>query len=189
MARSPQFEKSNGDRPRRIPFLTEIIATGCYAGYVPVASGTAGSLVGLLIYIIPGIEQPGFLALLIALGFVAGVITSAAVAAAVGNELTDSARRAKEFAHIDAHQTPDPSIVVIDEIVGMWISLIFLPKSVPLAIIAFVLFRVFDILKPPPARQVERLAGGWGIMLDDVAAGVYANLCCRLLLMLVPAIV
>jgi phosphatidylglycerophosphatase A len=181
----PEHERENLPR---IPFLTKFIATGCYAGYAPVASGTAGSLVGLLLYSIPGAEQPGLLLVLIAAGFVAGVITSATVAAAVGNELTDAARRAKEFAHTDAHGTPDPSIVVIDEIVGMWVSLIFLPKSFPVAVLAFLLFRAFDILKPPPARQAERLPRGWGIMLDDVAAGVYANICCRLLLLLVPAI-
>jgi phosphatidylglycerophosphatase A len=70
----------------------------------------------------------------------------------------------------------DPSVVVIDEVVGMWISLILLPKTIAATVMAFLLFRLFDILKPPPARQSERFRNGWGIMTDDVVAGVYANL-------------
>ena len=70
----------------------------------------------------------------------------------------------------------DPQIVVIDEIVGMWVSLLFLPKTVWISILAFIFFRVYDTVKPPPARRCEEFKNGWGIMLDDVAAGVYANL-------------
>ena len=70
----------------------------------------------------------------------------------------------------------DPSIVVIDEIVGMWITLLFLPKSFMISLIAFILFRAHDIVKIPPARQLESLRNGFGIMLDDVVAGAYANL-------------
>jgi phosphatidylglycerophosphatase A len=80
----------------------------------------------------------------------------------------------------------DPSIVVIDEIVGMWISLLFLPRSIATVLAAFLFFRAFDIIKPPPARQLERLKGGWGVMLDDAAAGVYANVAVQLLCFLFP---
>ena len=65
---------------------------------------------------------------------------------------------------------------MIDEVVGMLIALLFVPKTTFFLIAAFILFRIFDIAKPFPARRMERLHGGWGIVLDDVIAGVYANL-------------
>jgi phosphatidylglycerophosphatase A len=68
----------------------------------------------------------------------------------------------------------DPGHVVIDEVAGQFIALLFLPADWPHAILALLLFRLFDILKPPPVRQLERLPGGTGIMMDDVAAGVLA---------------
>jgi phosphatidylglycerophosphatase A len=70
----------------------------------------------------------------------------------------------------------DPGFVVIDEVAGQWIALAVARVDVEHALLALLLFRVFDITKPWPARQLERLRGGWGIMLDDVAAGVYALL-------------
>jgi phosphatidylglycerophosphatase A len=68
----------------------------------------------------------------------------------------------------------DPGHVVIDEVAGQWLALTACPVEVRHAVLAFVLFRIFDIVKPWPARQLERLHGGLGIMMDDVAAGVYA---------------
>ncbi len=68
----------------------------------------------------------------------------------------------------------DPGFVVIDEVIGQWIALLFCPADWAHALIALVLFRLFDIFKPPPARQLERLPAGWGIVFDDVAAGLYA---------------
>lgn len=73
-------------------------------------------------------------------------------------------------------QREDPGHVVLDEVAGQWIALIACPVSLRYALVALVLFRLFDIVKPPPARQLERLHGGAGIMLDDVAAGFYALL-------------
>lgn len=70
----------------------------------------------------------------------------------------------------------DPGLVVIDEVAGQLIALIALPTEWPYAVMALLLFRTFDILKPPPIRQLERLPGGLGIMLDDVAAGLLALL-------------
>jgi phosphatidylglycerophosphatase A len=69
----------------------------------------------------------------------------------------------------------DARQIVIDEVAGMAISLLFVPKEIKWYVIAFLLFRFFDIVKPPPARAVERVKGGWGVTLDDVIAGVYAN--------------
>lgn len=70
----------------------------------------------------------------------------------------------------------DPGHVVIDEVAGQWIALALLPFDIGHALLGFALFRLFDITKPPPARQLERLHGGLGIMMDDIAAGVYALL-------------
>jgi phosphatidylglycerophosphatase A len=70
----------------------------------------------------------------------------------------------------------DPGHVVIDEVAGQWIALIYSRADLVHLLAAFLFFRIFDILKPWPARRFERLPGGWGIMLDDVAAGVYALL-------------
>jgi phosphatidylglycerophosphatase A len=70
--------------------------------------------------------------------------------------------------------TDDPQHVVIDEVCGQWIALLFMPPTWQSALLCLLLFRLFDIVKPPPARQLERLHGGAGVMLDDVAAGIYA---------------
>lgn len=68
----------------------------------------------------------------------------------------------------------DPGFVVIDEVAGQWIALLACPIDWRHALIALFLFRLFDVTKPPPARQLERLPDGWGIVFDDVAAGLYA---------------
>lgn len=68
----------------------------------------------------------------------------------------------------------DPGFVVIDEVAGQWIALLGSPFDWKHALIALALFRLFDVTKPPPARQLERLPEGWGIVFDDVAAGLYA---------------
>jgi len=81
----------------------------------------------------------------------------------------------------------DPGHVVIDEVAGQLFALIFLPADWPHAALALILFRLFDILKPPPIRQLERLPGGTGIMLDDVAAGLIACVITQLILLL-PAL-
>jgi phosphatidylglycerophosphatase A len=76
----------------------------------------------------------------------------------------------------------DPSCVVIDEVAGMLLSCIAIPADIRWIAAAFVLFRIFDIVKPFPARAAERLPGGWGIMTDDVIAGIYANLCVQVVI-------
>jgi phosphatidylglycerophosphatase A len=177
------------DLPARIPFLANIIATGLYSGYIPWASGTFGTLVGLLLYLIPGTDQPIVLGIMVFAGFFIGTWASARVAAIVGHRLTQSAQIAKEVFQQGEHETADPSIVVIDEIVGIWITLLFLPKTLPVMIIGFFAFRAYDILKPQPARALERIPNGWGIMLDDVVAGIYANITTQVVWWLWPQIV
>jgi phosphatidylglycerophosphatase A len=80
----------------------------------------------------------------------------------------------------------DPGHVVIDEVAGQLIALLFLPADWPHAILGLLLFRLFDILKPPPVRQLERLPAGTGIMMDDVAAGVLALVLAQILVHFIP---
>ncbi|RPH37279.1 phosphatidylglycerophosphatase A [bacterium] len=171
-----------------VSFLTRLIATGLFVGYAPWASGTFGSLLGCAIAFLPAFENPLVALTLIAVGLGAGVISSAKVAAVEGHRLTRSAAVTKAIFQPETHREPDPSIVVIDEIVGMWISLFFLPLNLPTVIAAFVLFRLLDVLKPPPARQLENVPHGWGIMLDDVICGIYANIGTRLFLLLLSIV-
>ncbi len=149
-----------------IPLATRLVATGFFAGYAPLAPGTAGSAVGALLYWIAGLDRTLILAPLIFATLVIGAVAAGRVEKKYGE---------------------DPPIVVIDEIVGMWVSLLALRKSLIIMAAAFLLFRLFDIIKPQPARAAESLKGGWGIMLDDVIAGIYANCAVRLLLALAPA--
>lgn len=180
----PNDPTSGSDRSNRagIPLVTRLIATGLFSGYSPWASGTCGSLMGLLIYVlIPHFDNPLILGAGILLAFFVGVPAAARVAAIEGPRLTKSAELLKATFQPGPHLTPDPSIVVIDEIVGMWISLILLPKTLPAVALAFLLFRGFDIIKPYPARQLEQIPDGWGIMFDDVLAGIYANVATQII--------
>lgn len=142
----------------------ELVATCCYIGYLPRIPGTLGSLAGLLIVgICAYFQMSASVYLLLILGlFWVGLVSSGAVAKV-------------------KNQT-DPQIVVIDEVVGVMISVIgFLRLDAAILLLAFIFFRVFDIWKPFPIRKLETLPGGWGIMVDDLAAGVYAHLCLRIL--------
>jgi phosphatidylglycerophosphatase A len=136
------------------------VATCLGAGYAPFAPGTVGSGVGLLVY--AAVRAAG-----------GSVVEVAAVVAvfAVGAWAATVAER--HFGRTD------PGPVVIDEVVGMLVTLLFVPVSIAGALVAFFLFRVFDVVKPYPANRLERLHGGFGIMADDVMAGVYANVVLR----------
>lgn len=76
----------------------------------------------------------------------------------------------------------DPQFVVIDEVAGQWVALLFAPLAWKTLLAGFILFRAFDIVKPPPVRQLERLPEGTGIVMDDVAAGIYALAVLQLLI-------
>ena len=184
MSASPESANNNRAGRLRLPFFTELVATGFYSGYIRWASGTFGSIVGLCIYLIPGVEASLILGMMILLGIPLGVITSAKVAAIEGHRLSKTAQTAKAIFQPEGDAAPDPSIVVIDEIVGMWVSLFLLPKTFLAIICAFLIFRVLDIVKPFPARGLERLPNGWGIMLDDIVAGIYANLATHLVVVI-----
>jgi phosphatidylglycerophosphatase A len=140
--------------------LAAAVATAGGAGYFPVAPGTVGSAVGLILFY--GVHRLPIAFQLAAVVFVSliGVAAGTRVAQRSGIE--------------------DPGIVVIDEVAGMWVSLLFLPLTPVTAVAGFFLFRVLDVVKPAPCRQLEHLPGGWGIMCDDLMAGVYANVLLRI---------
>jgi phosphatidylglycerophosphatase A len=143
--------------------LAVLLATSLGAGYFPVAPGTAGSAVGVVIYLLTrqrsAPEQIGLLAIISVVG----------VWAATG--------AARHFGR------DDPGPVVIDEVAGQLLTLLLTGVGVGGAIVGFFLFRVLDIFKPWPARRLESLHGGLGIMSDDLMVAIYGNLLMRLLVL------
>jgi phosphatidylglycerophosphatase A len=172
-------------RGPKAPFIARAVATGCGVGLVPWASGTFGSVAGLLILLIPGASSPAILGALIVAMFFAGRWAANLVALELGHAVQGTAAAAKRIFQGGARAHPDPSAVVIDEIVGIWTALLFLPAGLPAIVIAFTTFRIFDIVKPPPCAALEKAGNGWGIMLDDLAAGIYANIVTRVILSLI----
>ncbi len=144
------------------------VATALGVGYAPFAPGTFGSLAGLALYAgLRALGLPLAEPVAIVIVFLAGVW---------------SATRAEtHFGHID------PGPVVVDEVLGMLVTLALIPVSLTGAIVGFLLFRVFDVVKPPPCGRLEAWHGGWGVMSDDFMAAVYAHACVRLLAWLSPA--
>ena len=138
------------------------LATGFGAGLSPIAPGTAGTAVGLLLF---------WPLSALSRAVQAGAIVVVSLVGVWGADLV-ARREARE----------DPGLVVVDEIVGMWISLFCVPLSLKTAAAAFLLFRIMDVVKPFPARRLEDLHGGWGIVADDVMAGIYANLVLQVIL-------
>ena len=165
--------------PKKSDFLAKIISTGIFVGYFPVAPGTCGSFVVLALYFLLHryvacddihllhIHISSFILLpfLVIVLFVLGIW---------------SAARCEYF------WGKDPGKVVIDEIVGMLVTIGFIPLNGAIMVTGFFVFRAFDIIKPPPIRWLEKLPHGWGIMADDILAGVYANIVLRLLIYYVP---
>lgn len=133
------------------------LATGLGTGYTPVAPGTAGSLLGLLIFW-PLHRLPPW---------IFGLTLFAAIFLAVWISTIAETLYGKK----------DCQKIVIDEVIGIWVALAFVPLNIVTLVSGFVLFRLFDIWKPFPARLAQdRLPAGWGIVGDDVMAGIYANL-------------
>ena len=134
------------------------LATGCGVGYIPFAPGTFGSLLGLLAWASVGQSAPRQA---VAIGFVF-------VAGAWSGSVAEHHFRAT-----------DPPPVVIDEVLGMLVTLFMNPVGWRGAVAGFFMFRLFDVIKPYPANRLERLHGGVGVMADDAMAAVYANLALR----------
>jgi len=135
--------------------LSDWIATVGKVGTLPFAPGTWGSIVALIAwFLIHDWLTPHLFVVVTIIIFIIGVITSSIV---------------EKNSH-----SHDPSRVVIDEWVGQWIALAYLPKTIGIGIAGFLLFRLFDIWKPWPIRKLDEIPNGWGIMLDDVGAGLFA---------------
>ncbi len=146
-------------------FLKKLFVTGFFAGYFPFFPGTIGALVGVLIFLVfnpfPYVYYPSIIII-----FFLGAKYSFWAEIYFGKK--------------------DPKQVVIDEIAGMLVTMSGFNVNINLSqfcfsdykilILGFVMFRIFDIIKPYPIPKIENLKGGWGIMLDDIIAGIYANI-------------
>ena len=146
----------------KLNFLDKFLGSGFYTGYIPFASGTFGSIAGLLIYYIPGFENPLIIIPAIIIFSLYGIYAGSRFEKLYGK---------------------DPAECTIDEVVGMWISLLFLPKEIWISVVVFFIWRIFDIIKPFPARRLESLKGGLGIMIDDIVSSLYVLLIVHLFML------
>ena len=137
--------------------LIILFTTGFYSGYFPIASGTAGSFVGVGLYLLMDrfISVP-YYAVVTLVVFILGILASSKAEIIFGKK--------------------DSGKIVIDEIVGFMVTMFAIPSTLKYVLAGFFLFRVFDIIKPFPIRRFEKLEGGLGVMLDDFIAGIYVNL-------------
>lgn len=145
--------------------LNKFVATAGGIGYLPFAPGTWAAAISVIIWYLCGILFEKIILwqiILVAASIIAGVIYS--------GRLTST-------------KDKDPAHVVIDEVAGMWVTLLLVPGSLINYVLGFILFRFFDILKPLGIKKTEKLKNGWGIMLDDILAGVYSNIILRLLIL------
>jgi len=148
--------------------LALVFATFGYVGYFPIAPGTAGSLAALVLFaFVRWLGMPALEIATIVVVFAGGIWAANATEHVLGRK--------------------DPGAIVIDEVLGMLMTLALLPVSTLGIFVGFVLFRLFDVVKPFPAGRMEHLKGGPGVMLDDAVAGIYAHISLRLLALLVPS--
>lgn len=165
--------------------LKEVCITVFWSGYLPVAPGTWGSAVAVLIYagiwwLLRGIAAPTWLIEVLTLVGIAG---SSWLSGLWG-----------EWA-IERFGRKDPRQFVLDEFAGQWVALLWLPMVAADGLwqfawvvgVQFVLFRILDVVKPPPARQLEHLPAGWGVLCDDLMSGVYALVIGQLIWRVSPA--
>jgi phosphatidylglycerophosphatase A len=138
---------------KQINWFEKFVGSGFYTGYIPIASGTFGSLAAIVLYFIPGFEKLEIIIPAIVLLFVYGLFVSSKFEKVYGK---------------------DPAQCTVDEIVGTWIALLALPKTLLIILTSFLIWRSLDIIKPFPARTSEKLPGGLGIMIDDVISGLYS---------------
>ncbi len=149
----------------KIPnLIIKALSTFFYVGYLPFIPGTFGSIAGVFLFCF--VRNNSFAHIILTLALIA-----------VGFLVAGRAER--------LFNKKDPKCVVIDEVSGMLLSLIFIPFDVKLVIIAFILFRILDTLKPFPSGRLERLSGSMGIMADDIVAGLYTNIILQVVLRLV----
>ncbi len=143
--------------------VVSVIATGLGTGYAPFASGTVGSI------------PPWFIAYFLLKGDQINLAVAAVVSILIS--IWSAGVAENYFGH-------DSKKIAIDEWAGMFITLLFVPFSLTNYLIAFVVFRALDVIKIFPARQAEKLPGGWGVTLDDVVAGIQSSLAAQLIILL-----
>jgi phosphatidylglycerophosphatase A len=154
-------ERKIVDENVKVDILTNLFSSFFYTGYVPKASGTIASAAALIIFVLKIFYSPLILLSLILICFVAGIFASKLMIRRFGD---------------------DPSEVVIDEAVGMWLTvLVFIllngmSPDLPAYVICFSAFRFFDITKIQPAKYFDELNSGFGVMMDDVIAGLYGGI-------------
>lgn len=145
----------------KINSLEKLIGSGLYTGYLPKAPGTWGSLAAMLLFLIPGFENPSLMIFLISLSILIGVPIAVKFESVYGE---------------------DPGQYTFDEFIGMWITLLFIPKKIWFILLAFLIWRAMDIFKPFPIRKLESVKNGWGVILDDVLAGIYSFMIIQILI-------
>ena len=148
--------------------LAVFLATCGYIGYAPVAPGTFGSAAGLAIFVL--VRSSGSM-----------VVELATIGVLFAIGVWSGTEAEHHFGGVD------PGPIVLDEVVGMLITLALLPVNVTGAIVGFLIFRALDVVKPWPAGRFERLPGGLGVMADDGMAALYGNGLMRILMALAPA--
>jgi len=148
---------------RWVRLLIRWFVTASFAGYFPLAPGTAGTLVGVGLILLMGGVSPFWLTVLSTVLFVLGA---------------QACDRARQF-----FQKPDDGRIVIDEVVGYMVTMIGIPTESYFLVFGFLIFRFFDVVKFEPAKYFDvKLKNGWGVMADDLIAGLYSNLILRLVL-------
>lgn len=135
--------------------LIKFVVSFFYLGYSPIMSGTIGSLGGLAVYFFVKANNMAYIFSML-LVFILGVLFSG---------------KAEKI-----YNQKDSGKIVIDEVCGMLLSLFLVPYSIASVILGFFIFRILDVLKPWPARSMEKLPGAYGVMLDDIAVAVYTNI-------------
>jgi phosphatidylglycerophosphatase A len=140
--------------------LAVFVCSFGYIGFFPVAPGTVGSAAGVVVYLAARQLAVPYLDLIL-------IVALAAAGIALTRPCEEDLR------------CIDPGPIVIDEVMGMLITVFMIPVGWGGLLLGFLLFRAFDVVKPYPARQLERLHGGFGVMADDAMAAVYANLLLR----------
>ncbi|NTV02051.1 MAG: phosphatidylglycerophosphatase A [Chlorobiaceae bacterium] len=147
-------------------FVAKAAGSVLGVGYIPFAPGTFGSLVAALAYFVfPAIAPLQWLVPLIVVTSVLGVWAGGVMEEEYGE---------------------DPSAVVIDELAGQWLALAALPATPVVVLLSFLLFRFYDIVKPGLVDKAQSLPGGWGIMVDDLLAGLLANVTVRIVMLALP---
>ncbi|MBN1634108.1 MAG: phosphatidylglycerophosphatase A [Ignavibacteria bacterium] len=164
--------RKTADNSIKIDLFSNLLNSALFVGYVPVASGTFGSMFALIFILIPGFDNIFIIAALTAVCFLLCLLTARKILKKFGD---------------------DPSVLVIDEVIGMWIALIILKLlngyseqlGLKEVIISFIAFRFFDIVKLQPAGYFDGMKNVFGVLMDDIIAGIYAGTISYLIIVLI----